>query len=266
MIINKMIKFIIGIILFAAVSAFSEDKPLAVGLEHEKKLGKMLPMDLKFQNSDGRILTLKEIITKPTVLSLVYYHCPGICTPLLNSLTEVIDDSKIEPGKDYKVLTISFDTKETYQTAAKWKNNYLNSMSRALKPEDWYFMVGDSMNVARITDAVGFRYKSDGKKDFIHSGALVVLSPEGKITRYLLGTDFLPFDFKMAVVEASKGVASPPITKLLAYCYSYDPEGKKYVFNFTKVAGTFIFLGAGVFFLVLIIKGRKKTNSGVNNG
>lgn len=249
-----------------SIKATTDDKPLEVGIEHEKKLGNMLPLDLEFRNSGGETRTLKEIIKKPTVLALVYYHCPGICSPLLTSLGEVIDRADVEPGKDYQILTISFDPRETYEVAARWKKNYFNGMERAIADEDWLFMVGDSANVAKITDAVGFRYKSDGKDDFVHSGALIMISPEGKITRYLLGTSYLAFDFKMAIIEASKGIASPPITKLLAYCFSYDPDGKKYVFNFNKVAGTVIFLGVGIFFVVLLVKGRKKTNTGVNNG
>lgn len=248
-----------------AFTAYS-DKPLEVGIEHEKKLGGTLPLDLQFRNSDGKVMNLKDIINKPTVLALVYYRCPGICSPLLTSLGEVMDKADVQPGKDYQVLTISFDTRETYDIADRWKKNYLEGMNRTIAPEDWFFMVGDSTNVAKITDAVGFRYKSDGKDDYIHSGALIMISPEGKITRYLLGTSYLPFDFKMAIIEASKGIASPPITKLLAYCFSYDPDGKKYVFNFNKVAGTVIFLGVGIFFVVLLVKGRKKTNSGVQNG
>jgi len=244
----------------------ADDKPLEIGIEHDKKLGNILPLDLQFRNSDGKYMTLKEIIKKPTVLALVYYRCPGICSPLLTSLGEVVDKADIEPGKDYQVLTISFDSRETYDIAAKWKMNYFNGMTRSLADKDWLFMVGDSTNVAKIADAVGFRFKSDGKDDFIHAGALMMISPEGKITRYLLGTSYLPFDFKMAVIESAKGIAAPPITKLLAYCFSYDPEGNKYVFNFNKVAGTVIFLGAGIFFVVLLVKGRKKTNSGVNNG
>ncbi|MBX3044587.1 MAG: SCO family protein [Candidatus Kapabacteria bacterium] len=262
-----MIKiFTIFILLNITLLTAKEDKPVEIGIEHEKKLGQMLPMDLEFRNSEGDVRKLGDIINKPTVLALVYYHCPGICSPLLTSLGEVIDKADIKPGKDYQVLAISFDPRETYDVAARWKNNYLNAMERAIDKEDWLFMVGDSANVAKITDAVGFRYKSDGKDDFIHSGALIMISPEGKITRYLLGTSYLPFDFKMAIIEASKGIASPPITKLLAYCFSYDPDGKKYVFNFNKVAGTAIFLGVGIFFVVLLVKGRKKTNSGVNNG
>jgi protein SCO1/2 len=261
-----MFKNIIVLMLLSTFFVFAKDKPLEVGIEHEKKLGNMLPLELEFRDSDGTIRSLKDIINKPTVLALVYYRCPGICSPLLTSLGEVIDKADVQPGKDYQILTISFDTRETYDIAAKWKNNYLNGMTRTVSENDWRFMVGDSTNVARIADAVGFRYMSDGKDDYIHAGALIMISPEGKITRYLLGTSYLPFDFKMAIAEAGKGIATPPITKLLAYCFSYDPEGNKYVFNFNRVAGTVIFLGVGIFFVVLLVKGRKKTNTGVDNG
>lgn len=261
-----MFRLIIFLMLFNFMFIFAEDKPLEIGIEHDKKLGNMLPLDLEFRNSTGEMRKLRDIIKKPTVLALVYYRCPGICSPLLTSLGEVIDRADIEPGKDYQILTISFDPRETYDIAARWKDNYFEGMKRSLNNDDWLFMVGDSLNVAKIADAVGFRYKFDGKDDYIHAGALMMISPEGKITRYLLGTSYLPFDFKMAILESSKGIASPPITKLLEYCFSYDPEGNKYVFNFNKVAGTVIFLGVGIFFVVLLVKGRKKTNIGVNNG
>lgn len=261
-----MLKFILLFILVNTTLILAKDKPLEVGIEHEKKLGTVLPLDLQFRDSEGKTSTLRDIIKKPTVLALVYYHCPGICSPLLTSLSQVVDKADIEPGKDYQLLTISFDHRETFDIASRWKKNYLNGMERAINPDDWKFMVGDSVNIAKIADAVGFRFKSDGKNDYIHAGALMMISPEGKITRYLLGTSYLPFDFKMAVVESSKGIATPPITKFLAYCFSYDPKGNKYVFNFNRVAGTVIFLGVGIFFVVLLVKGRKKTNTGVNNG
>ncbi len=244
------------------VSNLYSDNKLEIGIEHEKKLGKFVDLNLAFTDSKGKVKKLKEIITKPTILSLVYFHCPGICSPLLTNLGKVIDEAKVEPGKDYQVLTISFDPKETYELAAKWKKNYLSSLERPANPEFWTFMTGDSNNIAKITDQVGFRYKSDGKDDYIHAGALIVLGTDGKINRYLLGSDFLPFDFKMAVIESSKGISAPPISRLLAYCFSYDPEGNKYVFNVNRIAGTIIFGGAGIFLAVLIIKGRKKSNKG----
>ncbi|HRP01535.1 MAG TPA: SCO family protein [Candidatus Kapabacteria bacterium] len=259
----KKLTLSICLILCLGATKFLAEDRLEVGIEYDKKLGQFVDLNLSFTDSDGSIKKLKDIIKKPTVLSLVYYHCPGICSPLLTNLGKVIDQAQVEPGKDYQVLTISFDPKEDAPLAAKWKNNYLKSLKRPVKSEDWSFMVGDSLNIAKITDQVGFRYKSDGKDDYIHSGALIVLGTDGKIDRYLLGTDYLPFDFKMAVYETAKGIAAPPISRMLAYCYSYDPNGRTYVFNFTKVAGTIIFVGAGVLLLTLILKGRSKNS---NNG
>lgn len=256
--------FIIALSPMILISSV-EDK-IEVGIEHEKKLGTYIPLDLKFVDSEGYEKTLKELIDKPVVLALVYYHCPGICSPLLTSLSEVIDKAAIEPGRDYKVLTISFDPRENHEVAKKWKTEYFSGMSRPISTNDWIFMTGDSTNIAKITDAVGFRYQPDGEDDFIHAGALVMIAPDGKITRYLLGTEYSPFDFKLAVIESSKGISAPPISKVLAYCFSYDPEGRTYVFNFNKVAGTVIFLGVGIFFVVLLVKGRsKKVSKGEEN-
>lgn len=256
--------FILFVLAVSQIALYAEDK-IEVGIEHEKKLGTYLPLELEFTNSDGKLLKLSDIITKPTVLDLVYYNCPGICSPLLTSLSEVVDKTDLQSGTDYQLLTISFDPSETYDVASRWKHNYVSSLSSDFDSTSWYFMVGDSLNIAKITDAVGFRYLPDGDDDFMHAGALIMISPDGKITRYLLGTSYLPFDFKMAILEASKGIANPPIAKLLAYCFSYDPAGNKYVFEFNKIAGTAIFLGVGVLFLVLLVKGRKKTNTGDMN-
>ena len=132
-----MYKFIILFMFLSTMFLLAEDKPLEIGIEHDKKLGNILPLDLQFRNSDGKYMTLKEIIKKPTVLALVYYRCPGICSPLLTSLGEVVDKADIEPGKDYQVLTISFDSRETYDLAAKWKKNYFNGMTRSLADKDW---------------------------------------------------------------------------------------------------------------------------------
>ena len=124
--------------------------------------------------------------------------------------------------------------------------------------EGWTFYTTDSANIARLTDATGFRYKPVGN-DFIHSATLIVTSPNGKITRYMNGIYFLPFELKMSVLDASEGKTGPTINKVLQYCYSFDPEGQEYVFNITKVAGTLIIFFGVVIFLVLILAKRKKT-------
>jgi protein SCO1 len=229
----------------------------------EERLDHQIPLDLTFTDSEGKTQQLKDLIDKPVVLMLVYYNCPGICSPLLSATQGLVDKTEdLIPGKDYRILTVSFDHNETPELAAKFKKNYFTAMERKkLQPDDWKFMVGDSATVRALTDAAGFYFKPAGEKDFTHAGALIVLSPDGKVTRYLFpgnNMTFLPFNLKMSVAEASKGISSPTINKVLQFCFSYDPEGKTYVFNITKVIGSIMFLGIGIFFTVLVIKGRKK--------
>ena len=243
------------------INSYSDlKKKPAVGLEEQ--LGQTIPMHLRFVNSNGDTLSLSSIINKPTVLALVYYHCPNICTPLLNGLSETIDKMDMEAGKEYQVVTISFDQNETPANAYKWQNNYLAGLEKKIPKDSWLFMVGDSASIRTLTDAVGFYFMRDTANDFIHASTVIVLSPKGVISRYLFGTTFLPFDLKMALIEASEGKSSPTINKVLQFCYSYDADGKKYVFNFTKVAGGILLLFVVVFISILLVKGRKNNIAG----
>jgi len=231
--------------------------------ENEELLGiyehldEYIPDDLVFTNEDGEEVNLVSMVDKPTILVLVYYTCPGICSPLLDGVADVIGKTDIELGKDYQVLTVSFNEKETYELAKSKKKNYVKQIKREVDESHWHWMVGDSANIAKLCNSVGFKFKREGD-DFIHAATIIMLSPEAKITRYLYGTYFLPFDVKMAIAEAAQGKSGPTINKILNYCFSYDPEGKKYVFNITKVSATIILLFAGTFLLYLIFSKRKK--------
>ena len=202
----------------------------------EEKLGRRVPTDLVFNDETGASVTLQSLLGKPTVLTLVYYECPGICTPLLNNLVGTLDQMDMTAGKDFQVLTISFDPKDTATLAAKKRANYLKQLTRPFPAEGWRFLTGHQEAITKITDAVGFRYKKTGE-DFNHPGVIILLSPDGRVMRYLHGTQFLPFDIKMGVIEASKGRPMPPVNRALSFCFSYDPEGRKYVFATLRVAG-----------------------------
>jgi len=140
----------------------------------------------------------------------------------------------------------------------KKKKNYMNLVTKKETiGKGWKFFVSDSASIIRGTNAVGFKYKRTGN-DFAHAAAVVVVSPRGKITRYLTGIYFLPFDFKMAIIEASKGTSAPTINKIMQYCFSYDPVGKAYVLNVTKISGTLILFFASFFFLFLMLKPKRK--------
>ncbi|MGD2035464.1 MAG: SCO family protein [Bacteroidales bacterium] len=222
-----------------------------------EKLDSYLPDDILLVSELGDTLSTGELIHKPTVLNLVYYRCPGICSPLMDGLAEVIKKSDMEIGKDYQILTVSFNPREGTALAMRKKTNYMNVLDLDFADEGWTFYTSDSANIARLTESVGFRYKRTGN-DFIHTGTLIFLSPDRKITRYLNGTRFLPFEFKMAVIETSKGRSGPTLNKVLQYCYSYNPEGQQYVLNITRVAGAIITFVLLIIFVSLILRSLKK--------
>jgi protein SCO1/2 len=225
----------------------------------DEKLGQSIPLDLKFFDEHGETVTLKQLIDRPVILCIVYYNCPGLCSPLLSGVSKVMDEMDLVPGEDYKVITISFNPRETYLLASDKKKNYLEGMKKQIPEDSWRFLVGDSANIAGITDAVGFRYVPQGK-DYMHGAAIMAISPSGKIARYLYGTDFQPLDVKMAINEASEGRTGPSITKLLQLCFSRDPSGKLVV-NITRIAGGSILFLIGIFVVVFVVKKKKKNPS-----
>lgn len=243
----------------------SSEKRSEVGVD--EKLGTTIPLDLSFLDEYGKPVTLRSLVNKPTIFTLVYYRCPGICSPLLSGVASVVDKMDLEPGKDYNIVTISFNPKEDYIMASEKKANYLNGMKKKIPAESWRFLTGDSASIAKITDAIGFRYQPQGQ-DFIHGAVITAVSPKGQIARYLYGTDFLPLDLKLAITEASEGRTGPTINKLLKLCFSYDPDARKYVLDVTRVAGGGILLILVGFVLMLTLKKKKnnKNNLPAENG
>jgi len=226
-----------------------------------EKLDQYIPMDAMLVDENGDTVTIGDLIDKPTILNFVYYRCPGICSPLMNGLAEAMDGNDLVLGEDYQALTISFDAREGTFLAVKKKNNYLNLAEKKEEVKNgWHFFTSDSASIARLTEAAGFRYKATGN-DFIHSATLIILDPKGKITRYMNGIYFLPFELKMSLIEAAEGKSGPTINRVLQYCYSYDPEGQKYMLNITKVSATLILFFAAVLLLVLFFFRKRKTKN-----
>jgi len=226
-------------------------------------LDEYIPENLEFVTENYDTVNLLSLIDKPTVITMVYYECPGICSPLLEGVAEVISKTDLVIGNDYQVFTISFDPSEKTKLAQEKKKNYLKLVKGVDASAGWTFFTGDSQNINRLLNSLGYKIKPTGE-DWIHPGAIIVLSPGGKITRYLHGLYFLPFDFKMSVVEASEERSGPTINRVLQYCFSYDPEGKTYVLNITKISGTIILFFAVVLLLVLFLRKRKPKQE-VNN-
>lgn len=236
-----------------------EDKRDGPEIGIVENLDTYLPKDIYLIGEDSQKVVLTDLIDKPTVINFVYYRCPGICSPLMEGLAKVMEASDLVAGVDYQVLTISFDPRETIDLGIRKKANYMNLITKKEEiGKGWRFFVSDSASIAKGTNAVGFRYKQVGN-DFTHVASVTVVSPDGKITRYLNGVTFLPFDFKMAIIEASKGMSAPTINKIMQFCFSYDPVGQAYVLNVTKIAGIMILFFASLFFLVLIFKPKRKS-------
>lgn len=251
----KRLLFSMLCLVFITSGTFSQDgNPEEVGIvEH---LDTIIPAGLTFLNEQGQPVNLKSLVSKPTILSLVYYDCPGICPALLSGVSDVVERMGLELGKDYQIITVSFNDQDTPEASVEKKKNYLRDHSRP-RAEHWQYLTGDSTNIHALTNAVGYNFQQTGN-DFMHPSCIIILSPSAKVTRYLYGTSYLPFDVKMAIVEAQKGLSRPTINRVLEYCFSYDPEGRKYTLQVTKISATIIIFFAIVLFIVLIIRSSRK--------
>lgn len=249
-----LISIVVGFQLQGQINPILPSDAEQIGIyEH---LDEYISDDIQLIDKDSTLVNLKSLIDKPTVFAFIYYNCPGLCSPLLGGLAEVIDRTDMVLGKDYQVITISFNPNDYPSLGEKKKANYVKGMSKSIDENQWIWLTGDSLNIAKITNNLGFKFKKEGR-EYVHAAAIMVVSPNGKITRYLHGTYFLPFDLKMSVVESSNEVSGPTINKVLQFCFSYDPGGKKYVFNITKISGILI-LGAALILLSFLVFKRKK--------
>lgn len=235
-------------------SLFADDARVEL-VEH---LGKTIPLELNFVDSSGNQVELKRLIDRPTLMVPVFYNCRNVCNMLLGGLSAVLPQIKLEAGKDYNVITFSFDPLETPEVAARSKKTFMTAMQSPSYPRDaWKFLTGSEKNILRLTNSAGYYFKKEGD-DFLHPLAVFVVAADGKIIRYLVGQRFSPIDLSMALLEASEGRVGKPIHTALQFCFSYDPEGRRYVFNLMRVSGTVILLTLGSFLLFLILSGRKK--------
>jgi len=227
----------------------------AIGLD--EKLGTRIPLDLTFRDDNGRIVRLGDLITGPTIILPVYYSCTNVCNFLQQGLARALPAVKRIPGKDYRVLSVSFDETETPALAAKYKKMYLTAMNESFSGDGWHFLTGDAPAIRKLTEAAGFHFQRSGK-DFIHPVASFVVTRDGMIVRYMYGTTFLPKDVSLALLEAREGKVGATIRTVVGYCFSFDPAGKTYVFNLLRISATVIFLSAGGFLAFLLLTSGKR--------
>jgi protein SCO1 len=241
----------------AGSRAEPQPSPSTVGIE--PRLGAQVPLDLSLVDETGQKVTLRSLIDRPTILTLNYFRCAGICTPLLNGVAQMLNQIAIQPGSDFRVVTVSFDERDTPEIAARKRENFLKLMKRPVPPTAWRFLTGDAASTRQLADAVGFRFERSGE-DFIHPGVIILLSPSGHVTRYVLGTHFLPADVQMAVSEAARNVARPTIAQKQAVCYNADPAARGYALHVLRIASLVTLLALAGLVTALLIAGRRRSS------
>ena len=228
----------------------------------EQKLDQQLPLDLVFRDESGREVKLGQYFgQKPVVLAFVYYDCPMLCTQILNGMVTSFRVLPFQVGKEFDVVTISFDPRETPELAQKKKKvyvDYLPERMRADAAKGWHFLTGDEANIAKITDAAGFHYRWDEKtQQFAHASAIMVTTPHGKLSRYYYGVDYSARDLRFGLIESSANKIGSPVDQLLLYCYHYDPATGTYgalVMRIMRVAGVITLLG--IVAMLFLLKAR----------
>jgi protein SCO1/2 len=263
MINNKYFLAIVFLTLFA-ISA-SADNALPAGLKGvgiDQRINEQLPLYLTFLDENGNKMKLQEYFTteRPVILSLVYYECPMLCTEVLNGLLKSLKVMNLEMSRDFEVLTVSFDPGETPALATKKKAAYIRALKKPGADSGWHFMTGDRNSIAELTKSVGFRYNYDKKSDqFAHGAAIMVITPQGKISNYFYGVEYSPRDLRLALVEASKGKIGSIKDQILLFCFHYDPSTGKYsatALNLVRLGGIVTIICLGLF--IIVNRGSKK--------
>ena len=230
----------------------------------DQRLDEHVPLDVEFKDEQGRTVQLGEYFgRKPVVLAFVYYDCPMLCTMVLSSITSTLGVLSLEPGKDFELVMVSFDPRETPALAARKKAEYLHRYDRPAAAAGWHFLTGEPPAIERLTKAAGFRYTWDAQtQQFAHPAGIVVLTPDGRLARYLFGLEYGPRDLRLALVEASEGRIGTAVDAALLYCYHYDPMTGRYgfvVMRVLRVAGAATVLAIGTFIFVMLRRERTRT-------
>jgi protein SCO1 len=232
----------------------------------EQKLNEQVPLDAVFRDESGREVRLGEYFKmgRPVVIALVYYECPMMCNQILNSMTSALMGLKFTPGKEFEVVTVSFDAREGPELAAAKKNTYLRRYAREGAESGWHFLTGGQESIDILTKAVGFNYAWDeDSQQFAHGAAIMVATPDGKLSHYFYGIDYAPKDIRLALVEASAGKIGSPVDQFLLYCYHYDPATGKYgpaILNIVRLAG--VATVVGMVALVFVLQRRRRRSAG----
>jgi protein SCO1 len=271
MVINSILSW--GLLLLAGTAAFGQGMTQGImsppasarppGLKNvgiEQYLNESIPPHLIFRDESGKTVRLGDYFGKrPMILNLVYYQCPMLCGEVLSGLESALRVLKFDLGKEFDVLTVSFDAHETPEMAAAKKAEFVKRYGRQGANQGWHFLTGPQPSIDALTQAAGFQYQSiDKTGQFAHATAIIVLTPEGKISQYYYGVEFAPKDLRLALIEAADNKIGNVVDQVLLYCYHYDPATGKYgaiVSRILKIAGVATIFVLGIFLAVLFGRG-----------
>jgi protein SCO1/2 len=229
----------------------------------DQHLGEQAPLDVPLRDEAGRLVQLAEYFgTKPVILTLNYYSCPMLCTVELNGLLSSLRTLSFDVGDQFEVVTLSIDPAETPALATAKKAGYVRRYGRPGAQSGWHFLTGDETSIRRLTRAVGFRYAYDRVSgQFVHPAGIVILTPRGRIARYLYGVEYPPRDLRLALIEASAQKIGSPVDQVLMLCFRYDPASGKYtllIVNIMKVLGIITVAALGASLLVMFRRDRRR--------
>jgi protein SCO1/2 len=229
----------------------------------DQNLDRPLPLDAAFRDEQGVRVTLGQYFGgKPVVLAFVYYECPMICTQVLNAVTSSIGVLSLEAGKDFELVMVSFDPRETPAQALAKKTEYVRRYARPGTAHGWHFLTGNEPDIRRVAGAAGFRYAWDVEtRQYAHPTGIIVVTPDGRPARYLFGIEYGARDLRFALIEASQGRIGSIVDSLLLYCFHYNPMTGRYgvyIMRTLRIAGTATVLLIGTFILVMLKRERRR--------
>lgn len=240
--------------------------PILKDVRIDQKLDQSVPLDLPFTDEQGRDVTLSQYFgQRPVVLVLSYYECPMLCTQVLNGVFSSMEPLRIDAGRDFEVVVVSFDPGETPAMARAKKAGYVKHYERPTAEAGIHFLTGRQSSIDTLADAVGFRYVYDEAIDqYAHPAAITVLTPQGKVSKYLYGVEFAPMDFRFAVVSAGEGQIGTLVDQALLYCFHYDPATGKYsvaIMTFVRIGAVLTMLGLGAFLFIHLRRERRQRSA-----
>lgn len=247
-----------------APGAPSQTMPAALReIGFQQNLDQPLPLDARFVDDEDQAVTLGSYYgKKPVLLAFVYYTCPMLCTQVLNAMTSTVSMLTLDAGKDFDMVLISIDPRETPAQAAAKKAEYVHRYKRPGSDAGWHFLTGQEDDIKRVAKAAGFRYAWDEQtQQYAHPTGIIVTTPDGRPARYLFGIEYGPRDLKLALLEASDGKIGSYADQLLLYCYHYDPMTGRYgvyIMRTLRVAGVLTVLSIGMFILVMVRRERSQ--------